>query len=303
MTNDEGLFEELQRLVSQPFRDPPPESVAALHAEVARRFASTAGRPWWRQKAAVGAAVFGLLAGAPAAAFAIGGAPLPDPVRTAMHAVGLPIDSVRVADTKAAETDLANALKDRHEPEIRKAAAHLQTCLAELDGPDRARLAPHADALLDAAAADDDGGQQTRDEPTDGQTSDGDSSHQSGATVESRGTLPGGGSSLSTSSSDDGGTQSGGGTEGSGDGGQTATVPASPSPATGTTVPAVSGGGDGGLSGTSTTTVAVPGQTDGGEATTTTVQAGGSDGSDGGSGSNDGGSNSSSTTTTTDTSH
>lgn len=275
MTGDDELFEELQRLVSPPSREPPPESVAALHASVARQFVPNTRRRWWQQKAAVGAALFGLVAGAPAAAFAIGGNPLPDPLRTAMHTIGLPVDSVPVADTKTAEADLEHALKNRDETEINKAAAHLQTCLAELDGTDRIRLAPHADALLLAATSDNADGQQTlRDSPD---------AHGSDANP----------------SGDGGSSQPSGG---SGDGDQATTVPTSPSPTTGATVPPTSGSGDGDRSAT-TTTVSRQGQSTN-DATTTTVRSGGSSDGGGGSSSTDGGpSSDTATTTTTDPSH
>lgn len=148
MTRDDELFEELKRLVFPPHREPPAESVAALHAAVAGQLRPKVRR--WRHKAAVGAAVFGLIAGTPAAAFAVSGI-LPDPLRTALHDIGLPVDSVRVAETKSAEADLRHALENGDQTEIRKDAAHLQNCLSDLGGTDRARLAPHADALLQQA--------------------------------------------------------------------------------------------------------------------------------------------------------
>jgi hypothetical protein len=273
MTGDDELFEELQRLVTPEHREPPIESVVALHAAVARNFSARRKRPWWRQKIAVGAAVFGLVAGAPAAAFALSGTPLPSPLRTAVHDIGLPVDSVPVADTKAAEDELAHALRDRNEAEITKAAAHLEACLAELNPADRARLDPRADTLLQVAASIEGGDavQGISGEPEPDGTS------RSGGDPHSGSALPSGPSASSIQDSTD---RSGGADDG-GLGGDIHSAPT-------TTIPGgtLSGDGSDGDRTASTTTLAPAAtQTDGDSATTTTTaqsSGGGSDSISGG---------------------
>lgn len=272
MTGDEELFEQLQRLVVPPDREPPSESVAALRAAVARQFPSRRKRPWWQRKITVGAALFGLVTGTPAAAFALGGAPLPDPLRTALHAMGLPVDSVPVADTKAAENGLEHALRDHNPAQITKAADHLEICLAELDPADRTRMAPKADELLEVAASG--GGRDTESSP------DAPSERQEGGASSSGGhqeSTPG-----STSGSDGSGDHLG------------ATPTTAPTGGTGTQP--TGAGSDGDRSTTTTTrapaTSQSDGDTSGSSTTTTTLQRGGSSG-DGGSDSSGGGGTSS----------
>lgn len=148
MTDDE-LFSELQRLVSVPWREPPESSVAALHRAVESQFGPRRSRASWKHRLGLAAVAFGLVAGAPAAAFASGLTPLPDPLRTAMHSIGLPVDSVPVSDTRSAEAALQDALRRRDRAEELRAAARLQASLSFLDGTDRARMEGRADALLD----------------------------------------------------------------------------------------------------------------------------------------------------------
>jgi hypothetical protein len=296
MTGDDELFEQLRQAISASLREPPAESIEALHGHVSRRFAPKTEPPWWKQKVAVGAAIFGLVAGTPAAAFAITGTPVPNPLRTALHGIGLPLDSVPVADTKTAEVRLENALGNRDRQEVAKAVSHLQDCLTDLDRSDRARLAPHADALLREAAADTGGDGSTSghgaDSPSAGGSSGGDNqspssgqnvpnSGPSGPTVETGG---GGGSGLPD-----------GGSGGTGGGDQATTIPPGAN-STGTTVPSAATGHDGDQSTTSTTTTSV--QRDAQPTTTTTVRSGG--GTDGGTDSSDG---DTATTTTTTPSH
>jgi hypothetical protein len=184
MTGEGELLEELGRLVESPFRDPPPESLDALRSIVRRQFSPGPRRPWWRNKVTVGAAVVALLTGAPAAAYAASGAPLPDSLRTAMHAVGLPVDPMPVAKTKAAESTLRAALLRQDDASAIKAAAtHLQACLSDLNATERNRLAPGATALLQSAAASthvqaplgtaSSSGYQSGDRPAAGHSSDG----------------------------------------------------------------------------------------------------------------------------------
>lgn len=299
MSGEQELFEELQRLVSRPFREPPNESLAALHASVAQQFRSKAQRAWWQQKAAVGAAVFALLAGMPAATFAISGAPLPDPLRTAMHAVGLPVDSVPIADTKTAEAELRHAMERNDQREIDAAAGRLQSSLADLDSAEWDRLRPHAEALLAQAAPATDGRVQatvgppednlTNDHPSDG---DGFSRDKSSLT---------GGSPASTGSSDDRRTQTSGTPSGSGDGDQTNTAASNMTPTT-TSVPPISGDGD--HPDTTSTAPPTEGPSENGGPTATTIQSPSS--SDGGGGSTSGeggGGGDTATTNTTDLSH
>jgi hypothetical protein len=150
MSEDE-LLEELRRLVDPPFREPPAESIEALRSVVRRQFSRRPRRPWWRKKVTVGAAVVTLVTGAPAAAFAATGAPLPDPLRTVMHAVDLPVDSAAVADAKAAEHRLKSALRGGDASAINAAAARLQVRLSDLNRTERNRFGPRVAALLQSA--------------------------------------------------------------------------------------------------------------------------------------------------------
>ena len=214
-----------------------------------RQFAGAARPRWWQQKIAVGGAVFGLILGAPAAAFAISGSPLPDPVRSALHDVGLPVDSVDVADARSAESHLEKALRSGDTAAVSRAAAHLQECLAELDRGDRNRMAPRADALLQDATS------NTGSSPGGPIVSRGDGSSNSGSG--DRSTVPSlPATTTTTTATHDGGTQGGDGDQST----TTTTTPsASGSPGDQTTTTTVAhdgdgGGGSGGDGATTTTT-------------------------------------------------
>ena len=296
MTSDDELFEELRRRIVPPPIEPPAESVAALHAAVATKFAPKTRRSWWRRKLAVGTAVFGLVAGAPAAAFAISGAPLPDPLRTAMHAIGIPVDSVPVANTKTAEADLQHALTAGNASALTTGMARLQECLSDLNGADRARLSRHADSLLQSAAS------EIREH--EGGVPEASGNEGSGSSTSDKESPTGGRGSSSGSSTSVGSNDSSGGSGrsgGSGEGDQATTVPVASTTPTRSGDGSTSGGGDGGQT---TTTTTPSGGTSGEDVTTTTVRtSGGGDGggsSDSGSGS-DGGSTP--TTTRSNASH
>jgi hypothetical protein len=253
--------------------------VAALRAAVTQQFTGPTKSAKWRHRAAAGAAVFSLVSGAPAAAFAITGAPLPDPLRTALHAVELPVDSVAVADAKQAEADLRRALSRRNPVTLKAAATHLQDCLSDLSAADRARLSSRAEAMLQAADAElAEAGRSPGTETAparlpvglvQGGSISGSGSHSSGgsspATVRRSG--DDGASGPVTSGQSNGSSQPTAGTDMGGDGsGDTATtVPIAPA-TTSTTSPQGSDGRDGGGSGSG-------GGSDDGAVTTTTVNS------------------------------
>ena len=115
--------------------------------------------PIWRLRRPATAALAGLfvLGGASAAA-ALSGAVMPEPVRVAARAVGLPVDSPGLSNTRAAIASLRDVLA--HQPRdlnaIRARAQDVRDRLARLSADDRSRVDDEAAFLLaeaDAAVA------------------------------------------------------------------------------------------------------------------------------------------------------
>lgn len=252
--------------------EPPPESLAALHATVTARFHRRPGRRSWHFRAVVAGAVFGLVAGGSAGAYALAGGVMPRPVRIALHAIGLPVDSVPLADAKSAESRLLWALH-RHDGQLVAADARaLEGKLDDLSASDRRELGSQPVSLLQQAGF---GGTS---EVGTGETSSGGGG---GATPSGDGDGSGQSSGSATTVAESGASGDGGGGGGSGEPSSPATTETtvrtgsdgSDGSATTTTVPSTSG--DGGSSSPTTTTM--PDGDSGGGGT-----AGGGTGTDGG---------------------
>ena len=94
--------------------------------------------PLWRARRPLSAALAGFLVlGGASAAAALSGAVMPEPVRVAARAVGLPVESPALADARAAA-----------EAEIKQAKAALQTDVEVL----KRSLAAESDALANRIA-------------------------------------------------------------------------------------------------------------------------------------------------------
>lgn len=87
------------------------------------------------------------------AAAAVARPALPEPIRSAAHAVGLPVDSVALAETKRAMSEVRSALHHRDDRALRQAAASLAVHLSRLHGQDLEAVTPEAQQLLRLAYA------------------------------------------------------------------------------------------------------------------------------------------------------
>lgn len=148
MTDDE-LFDLLVQTFAPAPLEPPPAGVFAL-----RRAVGASSPPLlasWRRRLAAAAAVFTLVLSGSATAFALSGAPLPRPLRVAAHGVGLPVDSVAVADARTAAERLKDALA-RHDPvQVEEAARQLRARLAHLERGENPEIGQQSAKLLQEA--------------------------------------------------------------------------------------------------------------------------------------------------------
>lgn len=143
--DDNELLEKLESALAPPAAEPSPSEVAALRRAVAEQ-ASSVGpeRVWpWRVAAGLAAAVVLL--------FVVVAPPLPEPLRQVAHGLGLPVDSVEVADAKSAAAELRSALDDGDRERAARASARLQRNLDGLEERDRRRLASRTDPLIERA--------------------------------------------------------------------------------------------------------------------------------------------------------
>ena len=105
----------------------------------------------WRIPRPLTAAAAGLVVlGSASAAAAATGAVMPEPVRVAVRAVGLPVDSPQLADARTAIARLRDALdaRPRHVEDIRARAQELRDRLGHLSADDRLDLDAQARFLL-----------------------------------------------------------------------------------------------------------------------------------------------------------
>src|SRR6202011_3778279 len=76
----------------------------------------------------------------------------PQPVRVVAHGIGLPVDSVPVADTRSAAADLKDALAHHDPKRVAQADRRLLAALAHVDAGEKASIKPQTDELLQEAA-------------------------------------------------------------------------------------------------------------------------------------------------------
>ena len=224
---------------------PPPESVRELRSLVSR--AAPPRRPMrLRARAAVATAAFMAASGSAVGAAVASGATLPEPLRVIASGIGLPVDSVGLAQTKTDADRLRGDLKRNDLEDVPRDAVALQHKFAGLSTGERHTIGNEVDSLLDRAA------------PFDGRSGGGtEETSGSGSASGSGGPDTDGGPTAPTPT-----TVSGSPPSGSGDGG---------------VVSGNTSGGDGSSGGPSSTTApsATTGDSGGGSTSTT---SGGSDG-------------------------
>lgn len=147
--------EELSALLGQALDPgapiPPPESVSELRRLVVGAAPRRSG-PLLRSRAAVAAAVFFGVSGSALGAAVASGATLPEPLRAVANGIGLPVDSVGLAQAKAAAGRLRGALDHGDVGAVPRDAAALQSSFASLGTGDRRSIDGEVDFLLDRAA-------------------------------------------------------------------------------------------------------------------------------------------------------
>ncbi|MBV9411879.1 MAG: hypothetical protein JO148_09795, partial [Acidimicrobiia bacterium] len=142
----------------------PPPDVEPTWAEISylHRIIDTAadgrrrGRsPLWRLRPITAAAAALVLLGGASAAAAVSGAVMPQPVRVAARAVGLPVDSSQLTDARAALGHLRDALaaKPRNVSDISADVREVRDRLAGLSADDRLQVEDEAAFLLAEADA------------------------------------------------------------------------------------------------------------------------------------------------------
>ncbi|MDP9075289.1 MAG: hypothetical protein M3N98_14230, partial [Actinomycetota bacterium] len=121
MTDDE-LFEALTQALSPVPPQPSPAAVLALRRAVGEARPARSSPPWWRRRLLAVTMMVPMVLGGSTAAYALTGAALPEPVRAAANAVGLPVDSVAVADARAAAAKLKVGLHEHDRVAVDEAA-------------------------------------------------------------------------------------------------------------------------------------------------------------------------------------
>jgi len=144
-TEDEDLLHRLELALRPPAAEPSEAEIAALHRAVAEHGDGPPVRRVWPRRTLAAAAAAAVLF------VIVSGAPMPRPIRAAAHAVGLPIDSVKVADAKSAMSELQRALDDGDREGAARASARLRQRLAALGEKERQSIGPRAEPLLQRA--------------------------------------------------------------------------------------------------------------------------------------------------------
>lgn len=150
--NDDDLLDLLGATMAEPPAEPSDAEVAHVRDLVADRVVVPFRSPWPRRAAATGVVLAVLVTTGTAAAVVRTGS-LPDSVRRVASAVGLPVDSVGVAQTRAAMADLEEALAGRDDGDVRRASAVLRADLADLSPAETDQVQPEAGGLLAQADA------------------------------------------------------------------------------------------------------------------------------------------------------
>jgi len=158
-TRDDELLDVLAAsLGPPPDAEPTWAEISHLHRviDTRRGLDGRTRTPLWRVRRPLTAALAGFLVlGGASAAAAASGAVMPEPVRVAARAVGVPVDSPSLAEAKAAMATLRHALdgKNPNPAAIRAHAQHLREALAKLSADDRSSVQDEAAFLLAAADA------------------------------------------------------------------------------------------------------------------------------------------------------
>ncbi len=168
-TTDEQLRELLAKALAPPPVQPSMQEMDALQAVVASARAGheptvANGGRWtalwrpshWRRRAAIPVLATVMVLGSGGVAVALARPVLPSPLRAAARAVGLPVDSQRLADARAQLARLEAAMASgpltaARQAQLRKEADALQAALARLDPSERQMVAPSARGALSRA--------------------------------------------------------------------------------------------------------------------------------------------------------
>ena len=157
--HDDDLLDVLAAsLGPPPNAEPSWAEISQLHRVIDSGWSSrrTSRAPIWRIRRPLTAAVAGLVVlGSASAAAAVSGAVMPQPVRVAARAVGLPVDSPQLAHARAAIARLRDTLGDkpRDLDSIRADAQAVRDHLARLSADDRSHVEDEAAFLLAEADA------------------------------------------------------------------------------------------------------------------------------------------------------
>jgi hypothetical protein len=215
-----------------------------------------------RSRLAVASALFIGMSGSAIGGAVAAGVTLPEPLRVVASGIGLPVDSVGLAQAKTDADRLRRDLDRSDAHHVPRDAAALQDTFSGLSADDRRRIDREVDSLLDRAATYDGRDAEGPGEASGpGGTSASGDSDGSGSQTSPTTTVPG----AQSSGSGDGGSVSGGGDGGGGDTSATTatTAPTSDSGATSSS-PTTSGSGGGGGDGGGTDGGSVTGSDGGG---------------------------------------
>jgi len=164
--SDDELLDELARLIGATPAEPRESDILRLRAAVAGRDSWPGllpasrerwsrwlvGRVSWRRRFALAGLGLTAALASSSTAWALGGAPLPGPVRTLAVAVGLPVDGPEVAAAKRAVGQLAEALEDRRIASLAPLVDSVHARVAALSSGDRRDIEPRATRLIAEAS-------------------------------------------------------------------------------------------------------------------------------------------------------
>jgi hypothetical protein len=150
MNDDDRLLDALSEALTPRPREPSDAEIAALRRAVVRRFAAPRGRPWWQPRAVTLLAAAALCTGTAAA---IAGGAVPAPVRILARAVGLPVESPVLVETRAAVGRLRAKLDARDREGVAWALEDLRRRIDALNERDRRMLGEDTATLFLEAEA------------------------------------------------------------------------------------------------------------------------------------------------------
>ena len=143
---DEEQIQLLRWAFENEAHNPPATSIAALHLAVRNTFDRRKRRRSWKIGSLVAASVATTFLTGSSVAFAVDG--IPPSLRAVMHRMGLPVDTIALANTKSIEGHLAEAIRQHNLRVAKRDAHHLAHDLRTLNSNDRARVESQASALL-----------------------------------------------------------------------------------------------------------------------------------------------------------